>query len=92
VNWVSDELLKGRKNVQIIGVANASMQAKVAGKIYADWNQQIEGQTQTAIVLGDENLLVPVMNSLGKDVANLNITMGLFYSKTRCFLPHRCDV
>lgn len=84
-NWVSNELLKGQKNVQIIGVANASMQAKVAGKIYADWNQQIEGQTQTAIVLGDENLLVPVMNSLGKDVANLNITMGLSLKNSMLF-------
>jgi len=96
-NWETDELLKGKKNIQIIGVANASVQAKVAGYIYKGWNAAEESykeennsnaqtpKTQTAIVLGDENLLVPVMNSLDESVKDFNITMGLSLRNSMLF-------
>ena len=98
-NWETDELLKGNKNIQIIGVANASIQAKVAGHIYKGWNAKKENskgeteewennvtpKTQTAIVLGDENLLVPVMNSLDGSVKDFNITMGLSLRNSMLF-------
>ena len=98
-NWETDELLKGKKNIQIIGVANASVQAKVAGHIYKGWNAKKENskgeteewensvtpKTQTAIVLGDENLLVPVMNSLDESVKDFNITMGLSLRNSMLF-------
>lgn len=106
-NWESDELLKGKKNIQIIGVPNASIQAKVVGHIYRGWNA-LEGErnkgkmqewennenrksnnenrkSQTAIVLGDENLLVPVMNSLDESVKDFNITMGLSLRNSMLF-------
>lgn len=96
--WESDELLKGKKNIQIIGVPNASIQAKVAGHIYREWSEGIREaginisspqfptpNPQTAIVLGDENLLVPVMNSLDESVKNFNITMGLSLKNSMLF-------
>jgi PD-(D/E)XK nuclease superfamily len=105
--WETDELLTGKKNIQIIGVPNASIQAKVAGHIYQGWNseeekgkkgereedEKIERRTsniehrnaQTAIVLGDENLLVPVMNSLDESVQDFNITMGLSLRNSMLF-------
>ncbi len=90
--WETDELVKGTKNIQVIGVSNASIQAKVAGHIYRSWNaEKEEGEkgkaenTQTAIVLGDENLLVPVMNSLDESVKDFNITMGLSLKNSMLF-------
>ncbi len=105
--WETDELLTGKKNIQIIGVPNASIQAKVAGHIYRGWNSSEEGKekverkewenvelrtsnienrnSQTAIVLGDENLLVPVMNSLDESVKDFNITMGLSLRNSMLF-------
>ena len=88
--WQSDELLKGKKKIQIIGVANASVQAKVAGHIFKDWENtsKIDAtvpKSQTAIVLGDENLLVPVMNSLDESVKDFNITMGLSLRNSMLF-------
>ncbi len=104
--WESNELLTGKKNIQIIGVSNASIQAKVAGHIYREWNSEEKGEreegkilgmlehrttniehrdTQTAIVLGDENLLVPVMNSLDESVKDFNITMGLSLRNSMLF-------
>lgn len=75
-NWISDDLLNSDKKVQIIGVENASLQAKVAGHIYAEavvGNPKIS----TVIVLCDENLLQPVMYSLDEQISDFNITMGL---------------
>ncbi len=104
--WETDELIKGKKNIQIIGVSNASIQAKVAGHIYRGWGKREEGRKgereeegntehrtsniehrkpQTAIVLGDENLLVPVMNSLDESVKDFNITMGLSLRNSQLF-------
>ncbi|GAB4013808.1 PD-(D/E)XK nuclease family protein [Spirosoma migulaei] len=35
----SNNLLGTEKNIRVVGVPNASMQAKVAGKIYSDWQR-----------------------------------------------------
>ncbi len=89
---LSNNLLGSEKNIRIVGVPNASMQTKVAGKIYSEW-QRTEGREQaadahagpvppasrgkTAIVLADETLLVPVLYALDENVTDLNVTMGL---------------
>ena len=75
-NWQSDDLLTSEKKMQIIGVENASLQAKIAGHIYAE--AAIENpKVPTVIVLCDENLLQPVMYSLDERLTDFNITMGL---------------
>ena len=89
----SKEFIKGHKNFQVIGVPNAAMQSKVAGHIYGKWRKEKGERNEekgnphrpvdssafeaTAIVLGDENLLVPLMNSLDVPQDTFNITMGL---------------
>ncbi|AUD02882.1 PD-(D/E)XK nuclease family protein [Spirosoma pollinicola] len=79
----SSNLLGSEKNIRVVGVPNASMQTKVAGKIYSEW-QASAGQggattprPKTAIVLADETLLVPVLYALDENVTDLNVTMGL---------------
>ncbi len=69
----SNHLLGTRKTIRVIGVPNASTQAKVAGKLYRD----AKTQQKTAIVLADETLLVPVLYALDENVTDLNVTMGL---------------
>ncbi|WP_234733284.1 PD-(D/E)XK nuclease family protein [Tellurirhabdus bombi] len=82
--WEEDYLTGTPKKIQIIGVPNASMQAKVAGHLYAQngASEQVGETTEnkderTALVLGDETLLLPVLYSLGESVSDLNVTMGL---------------
>lgn len=42
---LSNNLLGTEKNIRVVGVPNASMQAKVAGKIYSEWQRaEREGQ------------------------------------------------
>ncbi len=75
----SNNLIGTQKNIRVVGVPNASMQAKVAGKIYSE--SPADGSAgdsrRTAIVLADEMLLVPVLYALDENVTDLNVTMGL---------------
>ncbi len=75
-NWQENNLLTTPKNIRIIGVENASLQAKIVGHLYAQELNQ-EQKYATAIVLADESLLHPLMYSLDKNVVDFNITMGL---------------
>ena len=63
------------KKINLYGVAKKIGQAKLVGQILSDLNE--EELEQTALILGDETLLQPILNSLPKNVKNVNVTMGL---------------
>ncbi|WP_428664663.1 PD-(D/E)XK nuclease family protein [Runella sp.] len=78
--WTENQLLQTPKDITVYAVPNASMQAKVAGELYRQWGVEDLGGTEdrpVAIVLADENLLVPVLNGLDETIVDLNVTMGL---------------
>ncbi|MGA0560015.1 PD-(D/E)XK nuclease family protein [Larkinella sp. VNQ87] len=75
--WEDKHLTDTPRHIQIIGVPNASMQAKVASAIYQQQAGNEADPGSTALVLGDETLLLPVLYSLGGTVKDLNVTMGL---------------
>lgn len=68
-NFVSE------KNIKIVEVQKNIGQAKYVGEVLADFPD--DKLNKTAIVLGDENLLVPVLNSLPENVSGINVTMGV---------------
>jgi len=77
--WTDDNLLTTKKDITVYGVPNATLQTKVAGQLYAAmkaWDNPDE-PVPTAIVLADENLLLPMIYSLDEQVTDFNITMGL---------------
>lgn len=78
-NWTYDHLLKSKKKITVYGVPNATLQTKLAGAIYAEMlrNDPPETPIPTAIVLADENLLLPMLYSIDESVTDFNITMGL---------------
>jgi len=63
-----------QKNIEIIGVPKNIGQAKYVGEILANLSPQ--GLNSTALVLGDETLLLPMLNSMPENIKALNITMG----------------
>ncbi len=72
--WVKDNFSSSKK-IKLIGVPKNIGQAKLAGEIVASIpSANIEN---TALVLADESLLLPVLNSLPESVNSLNITMGM---------------
>jgi len=75
--WIVDDF-SGTKNIQVIGTPKTIGQAKIAGSIIEKINIENPNATldKVAIVLGEENLLIPLLYSLPNSVGALNITMG----------------
>lgn len=72
--WKENLLLTEEKNITGIAVAGNMIQAKVAGELIKD--SISKNSTNIAIVLADESLLFPVLNSIPNEVENINVTMG----------------
>lgn len=75
INWISSNF-SNPKNIQVIGTPKMIGQAKVAGNIVQELTANSHSTHKTAIILGDENLLQPLLYSLPDTVSSLNITMG----------------
>jgi hypothetical protein len=75
--WIVNDFSQS-KNIQVIGTPKTIGQAKIVGSIIE--NLIIENPDATldnvAIVLGEENMLAPLLYSLPSSVGSLNITMG----------------
>lgn len=93
-NFQGNYLAESHKEVQIISVANASLQGRATNQLLENWainplktkdNGQSSMNSETAIVLADENMLVPLIHSLGKAYAGMNITMGLALRNSALF-------
>ncbi|MEH6764343.1 MAG: PD-(D/E)XK nuclease family protein [Aequorivita antarctica] len=63
------------KHFQFVEVQKNIGQAKYVGELLSGLSD--DEINKTAIVLGDENLLVPLLYSLPENVKNLNVTMGV---------------
>ena len=73
------------RQVQFVGVANSSMQGKVAGQLLAE-SRRGNPQAKVAVVLPDETLLLPVLHGLPPEaVPEYNVTMGLSFQSTPLF-------
>ncbi|MEA1786573.1 PD-(D/E)XK nuclease family protein [Arenibacter sp. GZD96] len=65
------------KHIQIIGVPKHISQAKYVGSILKNLaSSHPERLKQTAVVLGDETLLNPVLHAVPESITHVNITMG----------------
>ena len=80
------EWLRGQAHhVRLLGVANPSMQGKLAGQLLAEARRDFPDAT-VAVVLPDETLLLPVLHGLPPDaVPAYNVTMGLSFQATPLF-------
>lgn len=74
-NWITDAF-SNDKNIQVIGTPKSIGQAKIAGKIIEKIVFENKSLENTALVLSEENILLPVLNALPVEVEDLNITMG----------------
>ncbi|MFN2261658.1 MAG: PD-(D/E)XK nuclease family protein, partial [Psychroflexus sp.] len=63
------------KHIKNYGVAKKIGQAKLVGDLLSEMsNSDID---KTALVLGDETLLQPILNALPDNISKANVTMGL---------------
>jgi hypothetical protein len=75
--WIFDDFSQS-KNIQVIGTPKTIGQAKITGSIIEEIITNNPGSSldKVAVVLGDENMLVPLLYALPSTVGALNITMG----------------
>lgn len=87
-----------KQNIEVIGVPSMVGQAKYVAEIIekeilqtpgADGQPRKENDVlkkafDTAIVLPDEKLLMPVLNSIPETISRINVTMGYSLSNTNC--------
>jgi len=74
-DWIVDEF-KQAKNIEIISTPKSVGQAKIVGSIVEELQKSNENLQKTAVVLSEENLLIPVLYALPNTVASLNVTMN----------------
>ncbi|TMM59142.1 PD-(D/E)XK nuclease family protein [Maribacter algarum] len=71
------------KNIQITGVPKNVSQAKYVGALLKKLKKERPDSLKTtAVVLGDEALLNPILNAVPKEIEAVNITMGYPLNKT----------
>jgi hypothetical protein len=75
--WIVNDFSEP-KTIQVIGTPKTIGQAKITGSIIEKIIEENSSATldKVAVVLGDENMLVPLLYSLPATVGALNITMG----------------
>lgn len=73
--WLVNEFNQN-KQIEIISTPKSVGQAKIVGSIVHQLQQENTNLQRTAIVLSEENLLIPVLYALPNEVAALNVTMN----------------
>jgi CRISPR/Cas system-associated exonuclease Cas4 (RecB family) len=81
--WIEDKLLNDTKKIEVLGTSKRIGQVKYTGnELESRFKNSATETTDTAVVLADENLLVPLLNSLPViknergETIGYNITMG----------------
>jgi CRISPR/Cas system-associated exonuclease Cas4 (RecB family) len=71
-----DNFSSGTKNIWFLPVPSNTGQAGALSYIFEKLDIQQTSTSHTALVLADENLLIPVLYAIPETITNLNITMG----------------
>ncbi len=77
LKWMGNYLNNDAKEIQIIGVPQQVCQAKVTGQILQEFAESSDDLRETAVVLNDESLIEPLLNSIPESIKEYNLTMGL---------------
>ncbi len=85
LNWIGDSLSKDEKTVNVIGVPGNVGQAKLAGGLILEAIRKKGTADGVALVLVDEGLLLPVLNSIPPEAGDFNVTMGFPLKQTPVF-------
>ena len=77
--WITSHF-NAKKKINCTAVPENIDQAKYVSHILASLDEQ--ALNKTALILGDEGIIIPLINSLPPNVKNVNITMGLPLKQT----------
>lgn len=83
--WSENNFKQDDKKITLIGVPKMAGQAKVAGDLLSKIQSVNPSLDKTSLVLNDENMLAPLLNSLPSSISEFNVTMGLPLRSTALF-------
>ena len=96
---VDDREEKPKTTIEVIGIPSGVGQAKQVTRILSDLirTKEISDPDEaidTAIILPDENLLLPVLYSIPEEIGKINVTMGygLSHSSVSSLTEHIADL
>ena len=75
-NWITSYYSE-KKTIEVIGIPKLVGQAKYIAQILNTISLKNKPLSGVAVVLGEENLLTPLLNSIPKHIEQVNVTMGL---------------
>lgn len=82
---IEEPLIDTYPEIEVIGVSSNIGQAKYAGKLLDGLKNEIKGSNSginTAVILPDEKLLMPMLYSIPQEITPINVTMGYPLSET----------
>jgi len=85
LNWIGNSLSKEVKAISVIGVPGNVGQTKLAGELIQELIRKKGTSDGIALVLVDEGLLLPVLNSIPSETGDFNVTMGFPLKQTPVF-------
>jgi hypothetical protein len=74
--WTGNYIDKA-KHIELIAVQGKASQVQAVAKILKEKDNNSTEQLETAIVLNEDDLLLPLINSLPDNISSVNITLGL---------------
>ena len=79
-NFIGDSFNTQKKDIKIISVSGNAVQTNA---LQIQLNQNIDNQhDKEVVVLADESLLIPVLNSIPESKSSIQVTMGYPFDKT----------
>ena len=76
LKWTGNYWKTETKKIDVWAMSKNMAQAEWTGKLLAERAKDDPTFSNTAVVLADEDLLLPVLNALPEEVRNVNVTMG----------------
>ena len=81
VQWITSDFSQEKKEINTVGCPQLVAQAKYTGRLLR--TAGLDSYPDTAVILGDENLLMPVVHSI--DAGDINVTMGYPFRYTAMY-------
>jgi ATP-dependent helicase/nuclease subunit B len=88
--WKGNYFQDISKSIEMIGIPQNVAQVKYCGMLLSDLMKEGNDPRKTAVILNDETLLIPLLNSLPPEINDLNVTMGLPLQNTPLFRLIHC--
>ncbi len=80
--WIAGDFASGEKKISIVGAPDPVGQVKYCGNLLQQLAMGGQSDEKTAVILLDEGLLIPLLNSIPDEVESMNITAGLALKQT----------